>query len=290
MFSLCPKCESGSFDSSGSCNFCGYTLRTLCNNCFTANIPAARFCGGCGRGMTFAARVSKLINSHIDYILQLRLRRFVAGASFGTLLALFTLGSMGMRSSTDIGTSSVVRVQTAKHYASASKFTQPIKQEISQWLSLYEKNQLAELSHLVRITDIILKHLAPVATFINGNKPMAASANEYLKLLNNFSKSGKLTRGSAAIIVFNFLSDFIGFTYKDFQDKGQFSDIPKYHFLSIPATALNQLGIFSEYRNREFRPTKAMTLAELNEIAKSIITVAEIHIKAKVFSSLPPTL
>ncbi len=91
--SECPKCENLSLDALGVCADCGYTHKLLCTNCAHYNKMNARFCGACGDTLTFKMYLKRTLHSFLPYAIRLRLKHFVTGLAFGTLLALFAFGA-----------------------------------------------------------------------------------------------------------------------------------------------------------------------------------------------------
>ena len=103
MFSYCPKCETGKLNAAGNCGICGYSLRNKCSDCGHLNIPGARFCGGCGQGMTALIRAQTFVNRQVSFMQRLKMRRFATGLAFGGLLSFFAFGSMGMQGNHENG-------------------------------------------------------------------------------------------------------------------------------------------------------------------------------------------
>ncbi|KAF1080074.1 MAG: hypothetical protein GQF41_3541 [Candidatus Rifleibacterium amylolyticum] len=276
MFSLCPRCDNGKLDSTGKCMQCGYTLRTRCNGCGHFNIPTSRFCGGCGQAMTLKLRIQQVINRHIDFIQKIRLRKFATGAAFGGLLALFAFGSMGMRADEDIlpTTSIAINQQQLK-----AEFSQPFAlsfeadlREIRRELDPHRKADLTDLS---RVVDLLIRHLRPVAKNAGATRLPAESAGLYAKTLHNFSKSKGMTRGGTTVILFHFLSDLLDFKYRDFSQESRYSDIPRFHFLTVPANAMNSMGVHIARDESVFGINDSLTVGQLLDYAREVMFVAE---------------
>ena len=274
MFSLCPRCEHGNLDITGKCRHCGYTLREKCEVCGHYNIPTSRFCGGCGRAMTLKLRLQQAINRHISYLQKLKIRKFATGAAFGGLLALFAFGSMGMRADRELPVTAGQLNQgiVAEFYKPfALNFEADLK-EIRRTLDPHRQAGLAELTNVV---DLLIRHLRPIAIEAGVSRLPAESAGLYAKALHNFSRTKSMTRGSTTMILFHFLSDLLDFQYRDFSQESVYSDIPRFHFLTVPVNALNSLGIKIARDAETFGVTDQLTVGQLLDIARDVMLVAE---------------
>lgn len=93
---FCPRCDN-LLNKNGHCSICGYQVKVRCHQCGHLNIPTAKYCGGCGKGTTFTVRYRNIVNNLLNPFQQIKIKRFFAGIAFGSLLALFAFGSMGMK-------------------------------------------------------------------------------------------------------------------------------------------------------------------------------------------------
>ncbi len=283
MFSLCPRCDNGKLDSTGRCMQCAYTLRTKCNDCGHYNIPTARFCGGCGQAMTLKLRLQQVINRHIGLIQKIRIRKFAAGAAFGGILALFAFGSMGMRSDTDLMPDTILAEDQHNHLT--GEFSQPFAlsfdSELRELRRELDPHRKAGLADLTRVVDLLIRHLRPVAMSAGATRLPAESAGFYSKALYNFSKSKSMTRGSTTIILFHFLSDLLDFQYRDFSQDSKFTDIPRFHFLTVPANALTSLGVNIARDEEVFGINDSLTAGQLLDYARDVMLVAEASFQVK---------
>lgn len=90
----CPRCESNSLDQTGKCEACGYCYKLLCSGCGHYNKMNSKFCGLCGHTLTLKVYWQQILNKLMPYNIRLRVRHFVTGLAFGTLLALFAFGAL----------------------------------------------------------------------------------------------------------------------------------------------------------------------------------------------------
>ncbi len=277
MFSLCPRCDNGKLDSTGRCMQCAYTLRTRCNGCGHYNIPTSRFCGGCGQAMTLKLRLQQMINRHISFIQKIRIRKFAAGAAFGGMLALFAFGSMGMRSDLELQPATSLTEEQNIHLT--GEFMQPFalsfEAELSELRRELDPNRKAGLADLTQVVDLLIRHLRPVAINAGATRLPAESAGYYAKALHNFSKSKSMTRGSTTIILFHFLSDLLDFQYRDFSQDSKYNDIPRFHFLTVPANALTSLGMNIAREEEVFGINDSLTTGQLLDYARDVMVIAE---------------
>jgi hypothetical protein len=276
MFSTCPKCESGHIDTTGTCSNCRYTLRVHCESCGHQNIPTARFCGGCGNGMSLQIRLQSYLNRKITYLQRLRMRKFVTGAAFGSLLAFFAFGSMGMISENNDHPVSAVSEKISIDSVQLNSAAATIfDNELATRLSGRDLDTIASVSDLETIMDLLIQHLRPVAEKLNKKRFPQESARNYSCLLHNFSRENELSRGATALMLFHFLSDFLELNYSDYSEAESFSDIPRFHFLSAPAAAVTRLGLNIAGSNHEFGINDPVSLLELQSFARRVMALAE---------------
>ncbi|PKL47186.1 MAG: hypothetical protein CVV42_14025 [Candidatus Riflebacteria bacterium HGW-Riflebacteria-2] len=283
MFSICPRCDNGKLDRTGKCTQCGYTLRNKCNECGHYNIPSARFCGGCGKAMTLRLTIQQAINQHLSFLQKIRIRKFAAGAAFGGMLALFAFGSMGMRADEDLlPPVSLIEEQCSQ---ASAEFCQPFslsfEADLKELRRTIDPHRKAGLADLTRVVDLLIRHLRPVAINAGAQRLPAESAGSYSKALHNFSTSKSMTRGSTAVILFHFLSDLLDFQYRDFSQEGRYSDIPRFHFLTVPANALSSLGVKIARDEEVFGINDNLTVGQLFEYARDVMVVAETSFEVK---------
>lgn len=281
MFSLCPRCENGKLDSTGKCMQCNYTLREKCDACGHYNIPTARYCGGCGRATSTKLRLQQTINQHINFIQQIRIRKFVAGAAFGGLLAFFAFGSMGMRADIEAPiahTSSLTQYHKAEFHQS---FALSFEEDLNRLRQTQDPHRQAGLADLTSVVDLLIRHLRPIALQAGVTRLPAESAGVYARALHNFSKSKGMTRGSTTIILFHFLSDLLDFQYRDFSQESRYTDIPRFHFLTVPANALSSLGVHISRDEEVFGVNDHLTVGQVHEYAREIMAVAEVSFEDK---------
>lgn len=276
MFSYCPKCETGKLNPAGNCDSCGYSLRVPCSECGHQNFPGARFCGACGYGMNYSVRFQSMINRNINYLQKLRLRKFATGVSFGALLAFFAFGSMGMQSGSHRNLVEKAFHQT-QSFDFQADFAVNFERDIEKLCQGRDVWQNAASADLNEVVDLLIRHLKPVAEKLNRTRLPAASSDVYARSLHNFSSNADVTRGSSAMMLFHFLSDFLEFNYRDFSQESSYDDIPRFHFMSVPATALKSLGVELAKSVEEFGITEPVSLQQLCDAARTIVANAEIR-------------
>ncbi len=281
MFSLCPRCENGKLDSTGKCVQCSYTLRSKCEECGYYNIPTARFCGGCGRAMSFKLRLHQAINRHLNLLQKFRIRKFATGAAFGGMLALFAFGSMGMRADVDLP--ATARVIQSQHVVTDfyKPFALSFEAGLKEMQKTIDSHRKAGLADLTSVVDLLIHHLRPVAIKAGIERLPAESAGAYSKALYNFSRSKSMTRGSTTVVMFHFLSDLLDFQYRDFSQDSRYSDIPRFHFLTVPANALTSLGINLARNEEVFGINDSLTIGQLFDCAREVMLVAETSFEVK---------
>lgn len=276
MFSICPKCEAGKLDTSGTCRRCGYTLRVPCDSCGHPNIPGAKFCGACGYGMSLQIRLRLFIYKNLNYIQRFRIKKFAAGLSFGIFLSFFAFGTMGMVTENytypTAETEEFEQVPAPRLY---SRFARNINKELASLMTSRDMGQKASVEDFEAILGMLLKHLRPIAEKVNKNRFPEESAKSYSIGLHNFSRFDGLTRGGATMMLFQFLSDFLEFNYRDFKVEKFFSDVPRFHFLSVPVAALDKFGLKMAGSNETFGISEPILVEELFKATQAIIGLAE---------------
>ncbi len=275
MFSFCPKCEAGKLNAAGTCQVCGYSLRTRCSSCGHLNIPGARFCGGCGQGMTILVRLQNQVNLNLSYLSRFRIRKFATGLAFGGLLTFFAFGSMGMQSNLEEGQLSH-KYLANRTFEFKNDFAIQFEKDL---LTLCKKSDKeATVDDLNQVVDLLIQHLKPIARRLNRVRLPADTSSEYTGSLRNFSQSGMVTRGSSAMVFFQFLSDFLEFNYRDFPQESSYNDIPRFHFMCVPAAALRNLGLELARSQDNFGITDPISLKEICNAARTIVANAEIRV------------
>ncbi|MDN5279429.1 MAG: Double zinc ribbon [Clostridiales bacterium] len=284
MFLTCPRCDCSSIDSSGSCSSCGYTLRVTCRNCNFKNIPLAKFCGKCGSGLSLKTQLSTFINRNFDYLVKIRVKKFAAGIAFGSLLGFFAFGSMGMHVSDkqNLNDSAFHR-----NHADMSLYSS-LYEELNNFRNLRGSETIADFNDLKRFTEILLNNLSETSSAKLARQFETPDADYYLSKVRNFSINGKLCKGSASIVLFNLASDILDLSYKEFSDETHFHDIPRFHFLSVPANALSNLGILQGKTENEFGTKDPLTVEQLFQAGLGFTDAAAIRNKQKVFFTMQP--
>lgn len=285
MFSACPRCESGKLLSSGTCPNCNYTLRVACRKCSAYNAPYAKFCGNCGAATTLLVALNHWINTNISFILQLRTRKLIAGFAFGTLLALFAFGSMGMNSHTQ---NIQPQQYTPSNFNSQCFLSQNALKEIDKWKQKRIQSNYATLKDLIGISDIILNNMN--ATLSTKSHKVSKFSKSYLKLVKNSNLliNDSINKGLTSNFLFLLVADLLNLSYSDFSGKRSFIDIPRFHYLNVPVEALEMLDINICKNDNELGISDNISIRELCSLAKSIVLASEIKVKLEMFGNLPP--
>ncbi|MBU1107463.1 MAG: hypothetical protein KKB51_12405 [Candidatus Riflebacteria bacterium] len=230
--------------------------------------------------MSFRLRLQQKINHHVSYLQKLKFRKFATGAAFGGLLAIFAFGSMGMRADMEIPAviSPLNQLPAAEFYKPFALSFEADLKGIRRKLDPHRQAGLAEITNAV---DLLIRHLRPIAIKTGAIRLPAESAGFYTKALHNFSKTKNMTRGSTTMILFHFLSDLLDLQYRDFSQEGAYSDIPRFHFLTVPANALNSLGVKIARNAETFGVTDQLSVGQLLDIVRDVMLVAETSFEEK---------
>ncbi len=270
---LCPRCDN-LLNKNGHCSICGYQVKNICHHCGHYNIPTAKYCGGCGRGTTLAIRYRKVLNKLFSPFQQIKMKRFFAGISFGTLLAIFAFSSMGMKYNTQDDSTTTVKEENVPIIYDDSVQNSAILKSLTSDIDNFclEKDLSKEASNeeLKVILDILIKNLNHLAYKINKNKFPLEEANSYFEQERNIKSNEILTRGKAALLMFAYISDLLELKYKDFTHSSNYSDIPRFNMMEVPVNALSKYNIKLSFNNETFGIYDEITIRELCEAAKQI--------------------
>lgn len=280
MFSNCPRCETGKLDSTGTCKRCRYSLRVPCGSCRHPNIPGAQFCGSCGFGLNLSMRLKRGINQQVSFFQRLKIKKFVTGLAFGLFLSFFAFGTMGMITDKDY---KMPPQPLTNHRAAtinqSSGLSRHFSKDLAKFMANTDMSKEATVKDLENIIELLIKYLAPIAEKANKTKFLAESAICYSGSLHNFSRQKGLTRGGTAMILFHFLADFLEVNYRDFSAESNYADIPRFHFLSVPAAALDNLGFTIAENTNNFGVNKPVRMDELLNVAQNVIALADKRIQ-----------
>ncbi|HNX78037.1 MAG TPA: hypothetical protein PLM07_01630 [Candidatus Rifleibacterium sp.] len=227
--------------------------------------------------MTLMMRLQSHLNRNINYLNRFKLRRFATGLAFGGLLTFFAFGSMGMQSSHEDGklASNYFKAQEFKFTAD---FAVKFEEDLARICAQRGRDASISSDDMHQIVDLLIKYLKPVARKLNKSRLPADSSVDYTRILHNFSQSGEATRGSGAMLLFNFLSDFLEFSYRDFPQESSYNDIPRFHFMCVPVVALKNLGIDLARSQEDFGITESISLEQFCQAARTIVSNAEIRL------------
>ncbi len=285
MFLNCPRCDSNCIDSAGNCGSCGYTLRITCNKCGNKSIPTARFCGKCGSALNLNTWLKQKFRENSTLASRLKFRKFAAGIAFGTFLGIFAFGSMGMHSesaSFNRPTSSLTPVSSLR-IAKASIFEQ-----LNEFRNSRDPRGFVSLGDLRNFSEVITRNLSSVNEAETTRLWQPCTSDEQIAKIRAFCHKNRPSRSGVAMLLFNIATEYLGINHRDFTENCHFSDIPRFHFLSIPTQALYSMGINLEKNSKEFGCNDSVTVEELYCAGIALCEANEIRLKQKVFCNLQP--
>ncbi|EKD82588.1 MAG: hypothetical protein ACD_39C01199G0001 [uncultured bacterium] len=196
------------------------------------------------------------------------------------MLAFFAFGSMGMRADSELPAPTSTPYQ--RHITEFHKpFALSFEADLDEMRKNLDPHRQAGLADLTSMVDLLIRHLRPIAIDAGATRMPAESAGIYAKALHNFSKSKNMTRGSTTVILFHFLSDLLDFQYRDFSQESKYSDIPRFHFLTVPANALSSLGVNIARNDEVFGINDHLTVGQMFDYAREIMAVAETSFEEK---------
>jgi ribosomal protein L37E len=291
MFSKCPRCDEAHLDQSGVCPLCQYSFKVSCFGCGHKNIPHAKFCGNCGKGVTLKIRLKKWFNDNVSYINKFKLKKFAAGFCFGIFLAMFAFGSANSENNE---TNSFDATQTQMAFSTSqnqSFFSVGALKDLCQWKANLTSSQSATYKDLIKVSNILLKHLKPQLSQ-EVSPQLESESNAYLKYVNpNGSNLNSLiTRGTAALFLYHMAADIFQFSYKDFSGMREFDDIPRFHALSVPVEALETLGVHICKNSNVLGKHENLTIENLFSLANSLLVAGESQVKLDLFNNLEPKI
>ena len=266
---FCPRCDN-LLSRSGHCSICGYQVKVTCQHCGHLNIPTAKYCGGCGRGTSFSIRYRKLLNSFLNPFQQIKIKRFCAGISFGTLLALFAFSSMGMKY---YAPEALPEKETNVpiHFEKSvlnSNILKTLDTDLNEVCQDKDINKMASSKELNEILDVMIKNLNHIAFRLNKRKYPLENAESYMEQEHSIKAAETTTRGSAALLFFAYLSDFFELKYKDFAKGSSYTDIPRFNIMEAPSSALRDYDIKIASSEERFGVNDGITIDELCKAAR----------------------
>jgi hypothetical protein len=241
--------------------------------------------------MNLNLRLKKWIHAKVTFFTRARAKKFATGFSFGILMSAFAFGSMGMHSDekNTLEFQQFSQQISTVDIESRGFFAAKALMDLNNWQGSLALNKHASLNDLLLASNITLKNLRS-ALSMDKSIDLPISSSKYLTGLQNTEANlnKALSRATAAQFLFSFASDLFGFDYKNFSGETSFKDIPKFHYLNIPAEALTLIGVPICRNSMELGMHDKLTVLELNELMKSIILAAETKTKLSTFATLPP--
>jgi len=263
------------------CPACGYLWRRTCAACGSQSIPQAAFCGGCGRGFSWHDRLKLKWRKMVSLTSQRRLHGLGSGLAFGTLLAVFAFGTMGM------STFKPVEPVWEKAQTSGVAPAEVGRRILTAWNRSSENLDLERMvtkDDLVRLGNLLLEtcsHAIP-ADQPAGHVPIADSE----RYLQEFARvedgilSTEISRSDAVVFLFRIVNDLFEITPAE-ETTYKYSDIPRYHYLNLPVETLENLGLKLSRNELEFGGDDQVSLAWLSEVTKSLVKVLDQRLKDK---------
>ncbi len=288
---FCPRCDN-LLSKTGHCSVCGYQVKVSCRHCGHYNIPSAKYCGGCGKGTTFAIRYRKKLNAFLNPFQQIKIKRFFAGIAFGTLLALFAFSSMGMKyyapEALPEEKDEIIPI-TYDDSVVNSTILKSLSSDLDNYCLEKDENEVASIDEMNVIVDIMIRNLNHIAQRINKKRFPLDSAQSYLDQERSIKQEKELTRGNATLMFFAYLSDMLELKYKDFTQGSSYDDIPRFNIMDAPANALKKYNIKLAASKDRFGVNERITLGELCEAAKQVamLTVQRAKLKTTDLSEPP---
>lgn len=271
---LCPRCDN-LLSRSGYCTICGYQVRNTCSHCGHLNIPTAKYCGGCGRGTTTSIKYRVMFNKLLNPFQQIKLKRFLAGIAFGTLLGLFAFSSMGMKYAHEPDPNKVVSIPTMIDEAvMKSDILMKVNADIDDFCLDRDVKKNATNGELNAIMDIMIKDLNFVALRTNKTKKPFETSLEYAEQQHCTETGKEVTRGSSAMMFFAYVSDLLELKYKDYTKGSKYNDIPRFHMMDVPTAALKEHDIKLAKSDDHFAPNEPVQLSVLCDAAKQVAVLA----------------
>ncbi len=289
MRDFCPRCETPIATNAPLCPACGYRVMIPCPTCGRPNVPQAMFCGGCGGGMHLATRLRRRWEAMVSLPMRSRLKNLGGGFLFGTALALFAFGSMGM--------SRPELLQVQPQWAPSrveSPFTsreaQTTFSSLGEWKAAQDGARPATMGDLVKVGDLLLQGCPPIADETPEARGGPAEARHFLPSGGARAHGlvdAPLRRAEAAMFFYRLAADRLALTAPE-ETTYRFADIPRYHSLNVPAELLETIGIRIAREPEVFGGEDHLTLGELSEVATDFLKAYEDRLKMKAFSSLDP--
>ncbi len=276
----CPRCEAPLPAMDKECPACGYLWRRTCPTCGSQSIPQAAFCGGCGRGFAWHDRVRLKWRKLVSYATERRLHGLGSGLAFGTLLAIFAFGTMGM--------STFKPVQPVWEKADSIAAPEDVGRRIlSTW-----NRQGAEVDaerpvtkdDLVRLGNILLEACSHALPADQPSLHVQLAGSE--RYLQEFARaddeavSPEIKRSDAVVFLFRIMNDL--FELSPAEDASyKYTDIPHYHYLNLPVETLESMGLRLSRNEAEFGGDDQVSLAWLSQVTKNLVKVVDRRMKDK---------
>ncbi|NLI75469.1 MAG: zinc ribbon domain-containing protein [Candidatus Riflebacteria bacterium] len=289
MRDFCPRCETPFGANAATCPACGYRVTVPCPTCGKPNVAQAMFCGACGTGMHLSTRLTRRWEAMASLSTRLRLKNLGAGFLFGSVLALFAFGSMGM-SRPDLTRVQPVWERAEVESPFATKAGRSVFANLTDWKAAQEEDRHATLGDLVKVGDLLLQSCHPVGSEGPSGAVGEAGARRFLQNLGSRLPNeapAPLRRSEAALFFYRMAGELLSLKVSD-NSSYRFADIPRYHYLNIPAESLEAIGVRIAREPELFGGEDPLTVADLSEISKDFLKAYEDRLKSKEFSALDP--
>ncbi|MEW6713206.1 MAG: hypothetical protein AB1403_25520, partial [Candidatus Riflebacteria bacterium] len=209
-----------------------------------------------------------------------KFRKFAAGIAFGTFLGIFAFGSMGMHSesaSLTRPTSSFAPISSLR-IAKASIFEQ-----LNEFRNSRDPRGFVSLGDLKSFSEVITQNLSSVNEAETTRLWQPGTSDEQIAKIRAFCHKDRPSRSGVAMLLFNIATEYLSINHRDFTENCLFSDVPRFHFLSIPTQALHFMGIRLEKNSSEFGGNDSVTVEELYRAGIALCEANEVRLKQKVF-------
>lgn len=290
---ICPRCENFLSKATETCPSCGYVWKVACRECGKQNVPTAIFCGGCGCGLSWQARLERHVNIYFHQDTLIQLRNVTAGFIFGFALFVFAFGSMGMSNPDFLKVEPAWEIQRPGSEF-GSQVGSTAYRSIQKSFTRDDARRGATQADLVRVGNLLLESFAPamnpdLATY---NRQGMAQSFKYLQTLEQSVEDLEeipLKRSDVAIFLFRMMSDVFDVPAAE-KASYRYSDLPQYHYMNLPVDTLDSLGLTLSREKNVFGADDHITLDWLSRLSMKIVHSCERRMKAKNFQALQPSV
>lgn len=260
-----------------------------CGTCGKLNVPHAAFCGECGRAINWRDRLHQKYEDAFSYVTRGRMRNLAAGLAFGSLLAVFAFGSMGMSSP---GSAKLTPVCEMSGPIYENLGTGPGKKAtvgLRTFLNQDQSGRHITQRDLIRVGNVLLEAFSPALDPEHRLEGLnIADSRKYMQSLERDlaePSTEPVTRSDVAMFLFRLVSDL--FEVPAIEDSAyKYTDIPRYHFMNLPVETLDMIGLHLSRAENVFGGEDQVTLSWLSKLSVDLVKTCEVRLKNTTFSSL----